>query len=60
MSEWWGISKQNKLKKFQGETNQFVNNLESTIKDFEEKGNVDELVSKLKSSIREFQNENKN
>jgi len=35
MNEWWGIIKGNQLKKYQKKTNQFIKELESTLKDFE-------------------------
>jgi hypothetical protein len=57
MSEWWGISKQKQLKKFQEQTAYFVNELESILKDFENNGEVKEISSKLKESIKKFQNE---
>ena len=60
MNDWWGITKENQLKKYQKKTNQFINELEFTLKDFENKAEIKELSSKLKESIRKFQEESKN
>ena len=59
MNDWWGITKENQLKKYQKKTNQFINELESTLKDFENKAEIKELSSKLKESIKKFQEESK-
>ena len=55
MNDWWGITKENQLKKYQKKTNQFINELESTLNDFENKADTKELSSKLKESIKKFQ-----
>lgn len=55
MNDWWGITKENQLKKYQKKTNQFINELESTLDDFENKADIKELSSKLKESIKKFQ-----
>ena len=60
MNDWWRITKENQLKKYQKKTNQFINELESTLKDFENKAEIKELSSKLKESIKKFQEESKN
>jgi hypothetical protein len=59
MNDWWGITKENQLKKYQKKTNQFINELESTLNDFENKADIKELSSKLKESIKKFQEESK-
>ena len=59
MNDWWGITKENQLKKYQKKTNQFINELESTLNYFENKADIKELSSKLKESIRKFQEESK-
>jgi len=59
MNDWWGITKENQLKKYQKKTNQFINELESTLDDFENKADIKELSSKLKESIKKFQEESK-
>ncbi len=59
MNEWWGITKENQLKKYQKKTNQFINELESNLNDFENKADIKELSSKLKESIKKFQEESK-
>lgn len=59
MNDWWGITKENQLKKYQKKTNQFINELESTLDDFENKADIKELSSKLKESIKKFQKESK-
>ena len=59
MNDWWGITKENQLKKYQKKTNQFINELESTLNDFENKADTKELSSKLKESIKKFQEESK-
>ncbi len=59
MNEWWGITKENQLKKYQKKTNQFIGELESTLDDFENKADIKELSSKLKESIKKFQEESK-
>ncbi len=59
MNDWWGITKENQLKKYQKKTNQFINELESTLNDFENKADPKELSSKLKESIKKFQEESK-
>jgi len=55
MNEWWGIAKGNQLKKYQKKTNQFIKELESTLKDFENSADIKELNTKLKESIKKFQ-----
>ncbi len=59
MNDWWGITKENQLKKYQKKTNQFINELESTLNYFENKADIKELSSKLKESIKKFQEESK-
>ena len=59
MNDWWGITKENQLKKYQKKTNQFINALESTLNYFETKADIKELSSKLKESIKKFQEESK-
>jgi hypothetical protein len=59
MNDWWGITKENQLKKYQKNINQFINELESTLNDFENKADIKELSSKLKDSIKKFQEESK-
>ncbi len=59
MNEWWGIIKGNQLKKFQKKTNQFIKELESTLKDFENSADIKDLSTKLKESIKKFQDESK-
>jgi len=59
MNDWWGITKENQLKKYQKKTNQFINELETTLDDFENKADIKELSSKLKESIKKFQEESK-
>ena len=59
MNDWWGITKENQLKKYQKKINQFINELESTLNDFKNKADTKELSSKLKESIRKFQEESK-
>ncbi|HXV66838.1 MAG TPA: hypothetical protein VD731_06420 [Nitrosopumilaceae archaeon] len=59
MNDWWGITKENQLKKYQKKTNQFINELESTLDNFENKADIKELSSKLKESIKKFQEESK-
>jgi len=59
MNEWWGIIKGNQLKKYQKKTNQFIKELESTLKDFENSGDIKDLNTKLKESIKKFQDESK-
>ena len=55
MNEWWGITKENQLKKYKKKTNQFIDELESTLNDFEDNANIKELSSKLRESIKKFQ-----
>jgi len=57
MNEWWGITKGNQLKKYQKKTNQFIKELESTLKDFENSADIKDLSTKLKESIKKFQDE---
>ena len=59
MNDWWRITKENQLKKYQKKTNQFINELESTLNYFENKADIKELSSKLKESIKKFQEESK-
>ena len=59
MNEWWGITKGNQLKKFQKKTNQFIKELESTLKDFENSADIKDLSTKLKESVKKFQDESK-
>jgi len=59
MNEWWGIIKGNQLKKYQKKTNQFIKELESTLKDFENTADIKDLSTKLKESIKKFQDESK-
>ncbi len=59
MNDWWGITKENQLKKYQKKTNQFINELESTLNDFENKADPKELSLKIKESIKKFQEESK-
>ena len=59
MNEWWGITKENQLKKYQKKTNQFIKELESTLKDFENSADIKDLSTKLKESIKKFQDESK-
>ncbi len=59
MTEWWGITKGNKLKKYQKKTNQFIEELESNLKDFENSADIKDLSTKLKESIKKFQDESK-
>lgn len=59
MNDWWGMKKENQLKKYQKKTNQFINELESTLNDFENKADIKGLSSKLKESIKKFQEESK-
>jgi len=59
MNKWWGITIGNKLKKYQKKTNQFIKELESTLKDFENSGDIKDLNTKLKESIKKFQDESK-
>jgi len=54
MNEWWGITKGTQLKKYQKKTNQFIKELESTLKDFENSADIKELNIKLKESIKKF------
>ncbi len=55
MNEWLGITKGNHLKKYQKKTNQFIKELESTLKDFENSADIKDLSTKLKESIKKFQ-----
>ncbi len=55
MNEWWGIAMGNQLKKNQKKTNQFIEELESTLKDFENSADIKDLSTKLKESIKKFQ-----
>ncbi len=59
MNKWWGITIGNKLKKYQKKTNQFIKELESTLKDFENSADIKDLSTKLKESIKKFQDESK-
>ncbi len=59
MNDWWGITKENQLKKYQKKTNQLINEFESILNDFENKADIKELSSKLKESIKKFQLESK-
>jgi len=59
MNEWWGIAKGNQLKKYQKKTNQFIKELESALKDFENSADIKDLSTKLKESIKKFQDESK-
>ena len=59
MNEWWGITKGNKLKKYKKKTNQFIEELESNLKDFENSADIKDLSTKLKESIKKFQDESK-
>ena len=59
MNDWWGITKENQLKKYQKKTNQFIKELESTLKDFENSADIKDLSTKLKESIKKFQDESK-
>ncbi len=58
MTEWWGITRENQLREYQKKTNQFLIDLESTLKDFENTANVKELSSKIKEAIKKFQESN--
>ena len=44
MNEWWGITKENQLKKYQKKTNQFIKELESSLKDFENSADIKDLL----------------
>ena len=55
MNEWWEITKGNQLKKYQKKTNQFIKELESCLKDFENSADIKDLGTKLKESIKKFQ-----
>jgi len=59
MNEWWGITKGNQLEKYQKKTNQFIKELESCLKDFENSADIKDLGTKLKESIKKFQDESK-
>ena len=59
MNEWWGITKGSQLKKYQKMTNQFIEELESCLKDFENSADIKDLGTKLKESIKKFQDESK-
>ena len=59
MTKWWEITKGNKLKKYQKKTNQFIEELESNLKDFENSADIKDLSTKLKESIKKFQDESK-
>jgi len=59
MNEWWGITKGNKLKKYQKKINQFIEELESNLKDFENSADIKDLSTKLKESIKKFQDESR-
>ncbi len=59
MNEWWGITKGNQLKTYQKKTNQFIKELGSTLKDFENSADIKDLSTKLKESIKKFQDESK-
>ena len=55
MFEWWGIQRGKDLKKLKNKTKQFVEELEITLKNFDQNGDVKELNSKLKQAINQFQ-----
>ena len=55
MNEWWGITMGNQLKKYKKKTNQFIKELEFTLKDFENSADIKDLSTKLKESIKKFQ-----
>ena len=57
MTEWWGVTKTNQLKKYQRITNQFVNELHMLIQEYESKNDGKKLISELNNLIKEFQNE---
>jgi len=59
MNKWWGITMGNQLKKYQKKTNQFIKELESTLKDFQNSADIKDLSTKLKESIKKFQDESK-
>lgn len=48
-------SKQNQFKKLQDQAQQFVKELEGTLNEFENKGDIKQLSNKIKDSIDEFQ-----
>jgi len=54
---WWGITKENQLKKLHTQVNQFINELELSLKDFENNGDVKKLGYELKEAIQQFQKE---
>ncbi len=55
MSEWWGIRREQDLKKIRKSTIEFISNLESQINEFE--NNPNELASQLKKVIGQFKKE---
>ena len=59
MNVWWVITNGSQLKKYQKKTNQFIKELESCLKDFENSADIKDLGTKLKESIKKFQDESK-
>lgn len=53
MGEWFG-KKKDDPKKLRDETNNFLDNLEKDLKNFEEDGDVTKLKNKIKKSIIDF------
>lgn len=52
-----GVKK--KFKEYQVQTQNFINELETILKDFESKGDVKEFSEKVKESIKKFQQSEK-
>jgi len=52
-----GITTKNKFEKYKKNTNQFINELESTLRNFENSADVIELYSKIQESVKRFQEE---
>lgn len=54
---WGKIHIEKTFKEFRKRTDQFVLDFETSLNDFEKKGDVKELISKLRDSVIQFQNE---
>lgn len=57
--QWGKLPAEKNLKELQKRTNQFFNDFEISLNDFEKKGDAKELIAKLKEAIKQFQNESK-